>query len=79
MAIEFNLKFAVVDAARELLHRSPFLPFRLRLHDGAVIEINNPDVISVTKSGEVVVDDGETVRTLNPALIASVDRRSAHS
>ena len=74
MAVEFHLKFAVVDAARDLLHGSPFLPFRLRLHDGSVLEVTNPDMLSVTKAGVVIFDDGQLTRTLNPALISSVDR-----
>ena len=77
MAIEFHLKFAVVDATRELLHRSPFLPFQIRLLDGSIVEIANPDVLSVTKSGAITFDDGQMTRTYNPALIVSVDRPSA--
>ncbi|MBM3856297.1 MAG: hypothetical protein FJ399_24580 [Verrucomicrobia bacterium] len=79
MAAEFHLKFAVVEAARALLHESPFLPFQLRLHDGSVLEIANPDVLSVTKAGVITYDDGRVMRTLNPALIASVDQPSGHS
>ena len=79
MAIEFHLKFAVVDTARDLLHNSPFMPFRLRLHDGSVVEVSNPDMLSVTKAGVITFDDGRMTRTLNPALVASVDRPTAHS
>jgi len=79
MAVEFHLKFAVVDIARDLLHKAPFRPFRLRLHDGTILEITNPDVLSVSKAGIISFDDGHELRTLNPALITSVDRASAHS
>ncbi|MSU49921.1 MAG: hypothetical protein EXS37_12690 [Opitutus sp.] len=78
MAAEFHLKFAVVDVARDLVRKSPFQPFRLKLHDGTIIEISNPDVISVTNAGVITFDDGHIVRVLNPALITSVDRASAH-
>lgn len=76
MAAEFHLKFAVVDVARDLLHRVPFAPFRIRLHDGSVLEISNPDMLSVTKAGVISQDDGEMTRTINPALVSSIDRAS---
>ena len=79
MAVEFHLKFAIVDTARDLLHDSPFVPFTLRLHDGSMVEIVNPDVLSVSKAGVITFDDGQIVRTLNPALIASVERPSINA
>jgi hypothetical protein len=78
MAVEFHLKFAVVDAARDLLHRAPFVPFRLRLHDGVILKIENPDMLSVSKARVMIFDDGHELRTLNPALISSIDRTSGH-
>jgi len=79
MAVEFNLKFAVVDAARELLHAAPFKAFTLRLHDGKTLRVRNPDELSVTKSGGwIVFDDGKIQRILNPAMITSVDQASPH-
>ncbi len=77
MPIELTLKFAIVDAAREHLHATPFRGFRLRLHDGKMLRVKTPDDLTVTKGGWVIFDDRRTQRILNPAMIASVDAPSA--
>ena len=71
--MKFNLRFDIIDAARESLHRSPFEPFHIRLHSGEVLKVTNPDFFTVTFSGRLIYDAGKGLRMLNPALIASVD------
>ena len=75
MAIELTLKFGIVEAARERLQEASFRPFILKLHDGEKIRITNPDLLSVTKGGRIIFDDGRVFRILNPALIASIEDR----
>ena len=63
---------------RELLHTNPFHPFAIRLVDGATYAIPHEDFLSVTKSGNVIFDDGEkTYKTINAALIAEIDEKTA--
>lgn len=71
--MKFNLRFDIVEAAREALHRSPFEPFGVRLHSGEVLKVGNPDYFTVTYSGRLIYDAGKGLRMLNPALIASID------
>jgi hypothetical protein len=75
MPVEFTLKFAIVEAARERLHEAPFRPFVVKLHDGGKLRITHPDLLTVTKGGRVIFDDGRVFRILNPALIASIEDR----
>jgi hypothetical protein len=71
--MKFNLRFDIIDAAREALHRSPFEAFHIRLHSGEVLKISNPDFFTVTFSGRLIYDAGKELRMLNPTLIASLD------
>jgi hypothetical protein len=73
MPLELTLKFAIVDAAREHLHATPFKGFRLKLHDRKSLRVKTPDDLTVTKGGWIIYDDGKTQRILNPAMVASVD------
>lgn len=57
----------------DALRQQPFEPFTLRLHNGELLSIDNPDVLTVTLSSRVIYDSGEEWRMLNPMLIASVD------
>jgi hypothetical protein len=77
MAVEFNLKFTIVEAARESLHATPFRAFKLALHDGTTLRVRTPDDLTVTKGGWIIYDDGKLQRILNPAMITSVDRPSS--
>jgi hypothetical protein len=77
MAVSFNLKFVIVDAAREALHAIPFRAFKLVLHDGHALRVRNPDDLTVTKGGWIIYDDGKLQRILNPAMITSVDLPSS--
>lgn len=71
--MKFDLRFGIIESAREALHRVPFRPFNLRLHSGEILKITNPDFFTVTFSGELIYDAGKGLRMLNPALIASID------
>jgi hypothetical protein len=71
--MKFNLRFDIIDAAREALYRIPFEPFNLRLHSGEILKISNPDFFTVTFSGRLIYDAGKGLRMLNPTLIASID------
>ena len=71
--MKFNLRFDIIDAAREALHRTPFEPFNIRLHSREVLKVSNPDFFTVTYSGRLIYDAGKGLRMLNPTLIASID------
>ncbi len=71
--MKFDLRFDIIEAAREALHRVPFEKFAIRLHSGEALKISNPDFFTVTFSGRLIYDAGKGLRMLNPALIASVD------
>lgn len=77
MPIELTLKFAMVEAACEHLHATPFRGFRLSLHDEKSLRVKMPDDLAVTSGGGVIFDDGRTQRILNPAMIVSVDAASS--
>ena len=71
--MKFNLRFDIIEAAREALHHVPFEPFNLRLHSGEILKVNHPDFFTVTFSGRMIYDAGKGVRMLNPTLVASLD------
>jgi hypothetical protein len=75
---EFTLKFGILEAAREALHAAPFKAFKLRLHDGTRLSVNNSDVLWVSKGGTIVFDDAKTLRILNPAMVTSIEQKSPH-
>jgi hypothetical protein len=61
---------------RELLQAHPFQPFAIRLVDGSTYSVPHEDFLSVTKSGNVIYDDGEkTYKTINVMLIAVIDEK----
>ena len=76
---EFTLKFGILEAAREALHAAPFKPFKLRLHDGSLLKVGNPDVLWVSKGGTIVYDDAKTLRILNPAMVTAIEQKSPHN
>jgi hypothetical protein len=71
--MKFNLRFDIIEAAREALHRVPFKLFNVRLHSGEILKVSNPDFFTVTFSGLLIYDAGKGLRMLNPTLIASID------
>ncbi len=63
---------------RELLHAQPFHAFGIKLVDGSSFAIPHEDFLSVTKSGNVIFDDGEkTYKTINVTLITVIDEKVA--
>ncbi len=76
---EFTLKFGILEATREALHSAPFKPFRLRLHDGTLLRVSNPDLLWVSKGGTIVFDDAKMLRILNPAMITAIEQKSPHN
>ena len=61
---------------RELLQAQPFRPFAIRLIDGTVFSIPHEDFLSVTKSGNVIYDDGDRVyKTINVTLIGVIEEK----
>jgi hypothetical protein len=77
--MKFDLKFSIVEALRDRLHGAPFRPFVVVLHDGQKLKVNNPDVLTVTLGHWVIYDDGRRTRIINPALISTVEFRSARA
>ena len=58
---------------RELLHLQPFRPFTIVLVDGFKVKIPHEDFLAVTKSGVVIYDDGERMKTINPLVVSRID------
>ena len=70
--MKFDLKFSIIEMLRDRLRAAPFRPFALVLHSGERLRARKPDVLSVTRSGWVIFDDGAKTRMLNPAQVAKI-------
>ena len=47
------------EAILELVHRSPFVPFAIRLSSGETLEVRHPECIAITKTRVVITDPQE--------------------
>lgn len=66
----------IASRLRELLQAHPFHPFSIRLVDGSTYGVPHEDFLSVTKSGNVIFDDGDKVyKTINVTLISVIDEK----
>ncbi len=43
------------EQLREALDREPFRPFRLRFGSGKVVEISNPGLVAISRSGRIAL------------------------
>jgi hypothetical protein len=58
---------------RDLIRRNPFHPFDVKMVDGQIYHVPHEDFLTVTRSGMVFYDDGETIhKTLNVTLILEI-------
>jgi len=76
---QFTLTSGMLEAAREALHSAPFKPFKLRLREGTLLRVGDPDVLWVSKGGTIVYDDAKTLRILNPAMVTAIEQKSPHN
>lgn len=63
------------QAIRELLHASPFAPFKVRLPDGRQIPVPTPDHASLSPAGRrlVIFSDEDQMNILDPILIPALE------
>jgi hypothetical protein len=57
----------------ELLNRAPFSPFRLRLSNGEVHEVRNPDTVVVMKTKVFIAFDDDRFVLIPLRHVASVE------
>ena len=63
------------QAIRELLHASPFAPFKVRLPDGQKISVPTPDHASLSPAGRrlLIFSDDDQMKILDPILIPELE------
>ncbi|MEN9661221.1 MAG: hypothetical protein RL324_170 [Verrucomicrobiota bacterium] len=63
----------ITDRLRDLIRRNPFHPFDVKMVDGKIYHVPHEDFLTVTRSGMVFYDDGDTIhKTLNVTLILEI-------
>ena len=63
----------IASRLRDLIRRTPFHPFDVKMVDGKIYHVPHEDYLTVTRSGEVTYDDGEgTFKSLNVTLILEI-------
>jgi hypothetical protein len=63
-----------IDGIRELLHREPFVPFRVILSSGKEYEVVNPDLVALGET-QFIIYEGKSDRysILRLNQITSID------
>ncbi|MCE9546434.1 MAG: hypothetical protein K8T25_13080 [Planctomycetia bacterium] len=63
-----------LNTIRKALREEPFQPFTLKLADGRVETIKHPDFVAVGSRIVAVVHEDNSVTTIEPLLIVSLDK-----
>lgn len=62
-----------LNTLREALREKPFKPFTLHLADGRTETIGHPEFVAVGKRVVAVVREDDSVTTIEPLLIVSLE------
>jgi hypothetical protein len=65
-----------LEELREARLRNPFQPFSIRLTDGRMFPVNQPESVAVGRKFALVLTKGDSVVKLDPPLIESIDTPS---
>lgn len=63
-----------LNTIRSALREEPFQPFTLRLADGRKEPVKHPEFVAIGPRVIVVVRDDNSVTTIEPLLIVSLDK-----
>ena len=66
-----------IAGIRETLHRTPFVPFSLKLADGRSLPVPHPDFVAIGPRSIVVVAEDNTWSIVEPLLVVSLDEHPA--
>ena len=70
----YTVLMSAIDTIREMKHREPFEPFRVRQSSGDSYIVENPDLIALLKSEVFIAAPNSDRRTFVPYLhIAAVE------
>jgi hypothetical protein len=64
-----------VEAIKEAAHANPFVPFALRLTDGAQVIVPHADFIFLTRGGRTVIVnvDEDNFRMIDASLVTAIE------
>jgi hypothetical protein len=63
-----------MDQVRRAMHRQPFLPFSIKLVNGATYQVKHPDFIALTHRRELVfVGDDDGFHEIDLGLVAEIE------
>lgn len=68
-----------LNTIRQSLREEPFQPFTLRLADGRQETIRHPEFVAVGNRILAVVREDNSVTTIEPLLIVSLDKEPPHA
>lgn len=64
------------DAVRDRLAQTPFQPFQMRMPDGRVLAVPQPEFISVAPTGRIAIvwkGEGERYSTVDLLLVSDLE------
>lgn len=67
----------IITRLRELLHAQPFQPFTIMMVNGKSFHVPHEDFMFIGRSGNVVFDDGEQIKNINPTLVSVILKNAA--
>jgi hypothetical protein len=65
----------IITRLRDLLHAQPFHPFTIHLINGTKYSVPHEDFLFLGKSGNVIYDDGEHIKSINATIVAEIDEK----
>lgn len=67
----------IIIRLRELIHAQPFQPFSITMLNGVKYTVPHEDFLFVGRSGNVIFDDGEHIKSINATVVAEIDEKVA--
>ena len=65
----------IIIRLRELIHAQPFHPFTIKMLNGTAYNVPHEDFLFVGKSGNVIFDDGDHIKSINATVVAEIDEK----
>ena len=72
-----GMQHPVITRLRELIHSQPFHPFTIVMINGKAFHVPHEDFIFIGRSGNVVYDDGEQIKNINPTVVSEIHENAA--